>query len=214
MSITEVFLPGWGFRSSIWQLYYPNKPNRKFIDLSDFNHNNENEVLFKLQQAIPNNSIIYAWSISCLWLLKLLQQQLIEVRKLYLFSPPLAFNLKNSDQQQCFVERYMSAPKSLAKKFIQLVAYPATDKNLYKLLQQHCQLNDQSRYLHYLNHLRWMFRFSLSDQKLIALLASVDYEIILGVEDAIIDSLAISRLLKLPAIQHCGHLTMMAIKKG
>lgn len=215
MSITEIFLPGWGFSASIWQLYYPPKGGRKFIDLSDFSHNNENAVLSGLQQEIPDNSIVYAWSISCLWLLKLLLQKRIKVQKAYFFSPPLAFNFENNNQGQAFIDHYLSAPQSLTKKFIRLVSYPSKGRTLYKILQQYCQLTDQRKHLHYLNYLRWMLKFSISDQELLILLKDIDYEIILGADDAIVDATAINWLPRTNCIDKRGHfMVMLALHKG
>ena len=215
MSITEIFLPGWGFSASIWQLYYPPKGGRKFIDLSDFSHNNENSVLSKLQQEIPENSIIYAWSISCLWLLQLLLQRRIQICKAYFYSPPLALNFANSKKKQGFIDHYLSAPQNLTKKFIRLVAYPSKDRKLYTILNQHCQLTDQRKHLHYLNYLKWMLKFSISDQELLILLKDVDYEIMLGADDAIVDVTAINWLPRTNCIDKHGHFMVMpALNKG
>ena len=80
----HVFLSGWGFKASLWQVFHPEISAHQCIDMPFFEsmgEKNEEQVLQYLSRKLAKAQVIHAWSHSGLWVLRLIQQNKLERRR-------------------------------------------------------------------------------------------------------------------------------------
>ena len=97
-NVKSSFLPGWGFSGSIWTLFVNESSNNKYINLPLEINFNEDDLYHKLAYELAKQDRVYAWSLSCLLVFKLMQKGILKDQEIFLFAP--AFKLNMSDQKK------------------------------------------------------------------------------------------------------------------
>lgn len=130
-----IFLPGWGFKSSIWDATANlfTDYDVKTIDLPILNENHDlNQVINSLNKAIPENSILIAWSLSGLIAIYFCYYLPHKCAKLILVSSLPKF-IAASDWFGIplkIAERFQQLAKtnleSLLTRFMSLIQYPGS----------------------------------------------------------------------------------------
>lgn len=161
-----VFLPGWGFHSTIWSTIankIKNHPSHLYdLPILDNYINEKNSCLkniaSKINHALPDNAILVAWSLGGLLATFLCYQFPKKYKKLIVIAYTPKFveeknwkgvNHQLIDQFHTNIENNLP---ELFVKFHQLVSYPNCDHGLKTLLKLHaCNESDKITLLRYLN---------------------------------------------------------------
>lgn len=154
-----VFLPGWGFKRSVWQsiIHQLNLPNMLICDLpTPLQHDDLNTIIRALNSQIPEQAIIVGWSLGGLLGIALCHAYPEKYKQLMLVASTPRFcadndwdGICNSDKA-AFMHLANTKPLHLIKRFTHLICYPSIDRHLYLFLQKHVLDNWQTLYF-YLN---------------------------------------------------------------
>ncbi|WP_119343174.1 hypothetical protein [Facilibium subflavum] len=204
----QIFLPGWGFGASIWQDYIADHQSHRLIDLPDFSCGDEDQVVDALRSNIPPNSTIHAWSLSALWVIRLLQKTQMPVNKLYLYAPPLKLNMPEA-KKQSFVRQFELAADKLIHKFLTLACYPQPVDELVDTFNPHIQLKDNNQYRHWHHHLTWMMAFKSDPKEIEKLLNTSHASIIAGSDDVVVDKDYLQALAPTIFLKDHSHLSIL-----
>ncbi|WHN65787.1 hypothetical protein [Cysteiniphilum sp. QT6929] len=222
----HVFLSGWGFKASLWQIFHPEISTHQCIDMPPFSSfdffdssnsfesvgkKNEEQVLQYLLRKLAKAEAIHAWSHSGLWVLRLIQQNKLDVKNknIYCYGLPLLWQFASDEKKQAFIRQYESNPKRLSQKFLKLVAFPEVDR--LKLIESYCLLADAGEHYGQLNYLKWMFAFTeiMPITDAIALCEKTGVTVFLAENDAIVDSLSLVKLLNSELTKNLSHLGLL-----
>ncbi|GGF88327.1 MULTISPECIES: hypothetical protein [Cysteiniphilum] len=217
MSIqNHVFLSGWGFKASLWQIFHPEISAHQCIDMPFFENINEQQVLQYLSRKLAKAEVVHAWSHSGLWVLKLIQQNKLDVKNksIYCYGLPLLWQFSSDEKKQAFIKQYELNPKKLSQKFLKLVAFPEADK--LKLIESYCLLADAREHHSQLNYLKWMFSFTerMPITDAIALCNQMSVTVFLAENDAIVDSQSLAKLLNGEITKSQSHLGLLHFAKS
>lgn len=219
MSIqNHLFLSGWGFKASLWQAIHPEISAHQCIDMPCFENTTEEQVLRYLSVKLAKAQVIHAWSHSGLWVLRLIQQNKLNVKgkSIYCYGLPLLWQFATDEKKQAFIRQYELNPSKLSQKLLKLVAFPEVGR--LKAVESHCLLADATEYHSQLNYLKWMFSFTerLSLTELGALCKKTGINIFLAENDAIVDSMSQAKMLNSEIIKDQSHLGILsyALNKG
>lgn len=221
---TLIFLPGWGFKSSIWQASAKLLTHYevKTIDLPMLSDNhNLDSVIKKLNKTIPKNSTIIAWSLSGLiaiyfcYCLPHKCAKLILVNSLPKFiATPDWIGIPPE-----FARRFQHKAKTdiakLLTHFIKLMQYPGSSTSINSYASLHT-LDAGENYLMLTNYLNFIIKADYCH--LFKKLAMPVY-CIFGADDAIIPTQAIAQLatlnpnIRVNIIPGCGHIPFLSHQK-
>lgn len=210
----HLFLSGWGFKASLWQIFHPEISAHQCIDMPSFEsmgEKNEEQVLQYLSRKLAKVEVIHAWSHSGLWVLILIQQNKLDIKNksIYCYGLPLLWQFSSDEKKQAFIRQYELNPKKLSQKFLKLVAFPEVER--VKLIESYCLLADAVEYHSQLNYLKWMFSFTerMPITDAIALCQKTGVNIFLVENDAIVDSLSLAKLFNSKLTKNQSHLGLL-----
>ncbi|WP_151193701.1 hypothetical protein [Cysteiniphilum sp. JM-1] len=217
MSIQNyVFLSGWGFKASLWQMFHPEISAHQCVDMPFFENINEQQVLQYLSRKLAKAEVVHAWSHSGLWVLKLIQQNKLDIKNksIYCYGLPLLWQFASDEKKQAFIRQYELNPYKLSQKFLKLVAFPEVDK--FKDLESYCLLADAGEHHSQLNYLKWMFAFTeiMPIIDVIALCEKTGVNIFLAENDAIVDGLSLAKLLNSELTKNQSHLGLLRLARS
>ncbi|WP_192482948.1 MULTISPECIES: hypothetical protein [Cysteiniphilum] len=210
----HVFLSGWGFKASLWQVFHPEISAHQCIDMPFFEsmgEKNEEQVLQYLSRKLAKAQVIHAWSHSGLWVLRLIQQNKLDIKNksIYCYGLPLLWQFSSDEKKQAFIRQYELNPQKLSQKFLKLVAFPEVDR--LKDLESYCLLAKDAEYHSQLNYLKWMFSFTerMPITDVIALCKETGITIFLAENDAIVDSTSLAKLFNSKLTKNQSHLGLL-----
>ncbi|WP_440615575.1 hypothetical protein [Cysteiniphilum sp. 6C5] len=217
MSIqNHLFLSGWGFKANLWQVFYPEISSTQCIDMPCFKSANEEQILQELSVKLAKAEVIHAWSHSGLWVLRLIQQNKLNVKdkSIYCYGLPLLWQFASDEKKQAFIRQYQLNPNRLAQKFLKLVAFPEVDR--LKDVESYCLLTDEAQYHSQLNYLKWMFDFAqmMPVTDALALCDKTGVKVFLAEEDAIVDSTSLAKLLNSKLTKNQSHLGLLHLAES
>lgn len=198
----HVFLGGWGFSAKLWRIFCPKICSNVCLEMPNFTDESYDYsyILQQLSMQLKAAKFIHAWSHSGLWVLKLLQKNLLcqtDQKKIYCYGLPLSWRFKKDTKRERFIKQYSLNPKILGQKFIKLISFP-NSINIERIMP-YCIMNDKSYYKSQLNYLKWMFKFdsniTLSESAKLCMKNNV--KIILAKDDAIVDSQSLRTFLNI-----------------
>lgn len=216
-----VFMPGWGFKSSIWDdiLASLNMHTVRRLDLPNIKETNDLPIAIKrLSKHIPLNSTIVAWSLSGLIAILFCHHfphrcnQLILVASLPKFVSDSNWIGIPSTVAKQFQHKAMTDPGLLLKQFLDWVQYPDTSKSVRLEIKNHC-LTPHAKLIQYLTY---MFNEDLRD--IFNYLQTRIY-LVFGEKDAIVPSQAVNQLNKLnkklliKIVPEAGHIPFLTHKE-
>lgn len=167
LQIPRIFLPGWGFKGSIWQktvdlMNYPSL----LLDLPGNKEANLDQITMTLSNKIPHGAVLIAWSLSGLFAIDLCYKFPEKIKKLILVSSSPYFlndgawkGISMADRINFMALASENMP-ALQDKFTKLVAFPSRDKGIPLELKQH--LYDNNFLL--LHHLLFLFSLDLREK--------------------------------------------------
>lgn len=183
--IRKAYLPGWGFSGEIWRemrVLAPQASTNMFIDLPLFNDvDDEKSLLDALRCQLQSVGEIHAWSLSCLWLLKLLPDLPGSVA-IHLYNPAVDFTFGSEVERVTFIQCFIEDPKRLSRRFLSLVTAPYAERDKIARIKPYCQLGDASRKQSWLNYLNWM----LMQRPDFTILAAFSHSINIGQHDRVV----------------------------
>ncbi|WP_119328775.1 hypothetical protein [Cysteiniphilum halobium] len=207
----HLFLSGWGFKASLWQVFHPEISAKQCVDMPCFASANQEQVLQYLSVKLAKTKVIHAWSHSGLWLLKLIQQNKLEVKdkSIYCYGLPLLWQFASAQKQQAFVRQYELNPNKLSQKFLKLITFPKFNK--LEDLMPYCLLPDAEQYHSQLNYLKWMFAFTetMTVTDAVALCKKTGINVFLAENDSIVNSVLLAKLFNSKLIKDHSHLELL-----
>jgi len=140
---TLVFLPGWGFKASIWKAISHQFPYHKnlFIDLPT----ETNDILSAIHDQIPSHSILIAWSLSGMIATDLCLAYPDKYLKLITVSSTPIFPKDNNSMT--FQQNALTDLPALMKHFQRLVNGKNRDVSKRNILQSHMMDSSESQTL-------------------------------------------------------------------
>lgn len=152
-----VFLPGWGFKASIWQSLIEALQVDMPIVLADYAHlagTDLDSITAKIIEQIPDNSIIIAWSFGGLLALNMHKLFPDKCKKLILLAatPKFIANESWSGMKPEFATDFLAKMQqnNLLQQtyFLKLVQFPIRSSTVRDYLNAHCfNSNEHSAHL-------------------------------------------------------------------
>ena len=208
---SSVFLSGWGFSAAIWQAFLQERciDRKQCFALPGFHSQDEAEVLESLYRQIHKASVIHAWSLSALWLVKLLALYPLKLEKIYFYAPAFKLNLSPKKAEN-FITQFTRFPKKFKQRFLQRVTYGAKKDDTLMLAQKYCLLDQENLHRHHLHHLSWMINNPIDPDVLMRALGRIDYEIFVGNGDVIVDTDYLASFDCCSVLPDCHHLKVLS----
>ncbi|VVC76796.1 Pimeloyl-[acyl-carrier protein] methyl ester esterase [Aquicella siphonis] len=165
---TLVFLPGWGFRASIWLHAAKQLTEYPFIvtdlpatDLPPLTHRRAlTDIVSRIDQQIPDHSILVAWSMSGIMAASLCRLYPGKYAKLILVASTPRFSAGRDwpGISQDSLSRFQSDAKSdlasTLRRFHRMVGTHGPHPEIKKIMQPHCiRSSDKQILLYYLKML-------------------------------------------------------------
>lgn len=214
MSIeNHLFLSGWGFKANLWQVFYPEISSKQCLDMPCFESGNEEQILHYLSMKLAESNVMHAWSHSGLWVLKLIQQNKLDIKdkRIYCYGLPLLWQFADEAKKYAFMRQYELNPNRLSQKFLKLVGFPKLDK--LEAVMPYYLLADKMQYQSQLHYLKWMFAFgeAVAITDAVALCKKAKIHVFLAQDDAIVSSAPLAKLLNSELIKNQSHLGLLQL---
>lgn len=174
-----VFLPGWGFKATIWENIMHALSANFLVSLVDFpilttqdiaSPNQLDHIIYQLHEKISSQSIIIAWSFSCLLAIHLCNQYKQNYRQLILINgtprfladhewPGISLKEKNN-----FISTFIYHKNDLVDHFIKLVMYPSTNLVHKKQILNYLLLDNELDHDNLQYYLNLLFKLDLRQE--------------------------------------------------
>jgi pimeloyl-ACP methyl ester esterase len=151
-----VFLPGWGFKASVWETIGARFPSHHvmYCDLPALNDRSLSSVIDEIGNHLPDNAVIIGWSLGGMLGAMLCEQYIAKCRSLITVSSSPKF--VSDHTWQCvskteaaqFTKTFTEDTDQLLKSFRKWVAFPQLTELGY--LNQH-MIDDKSLLADYLD---------------------------------------------------------------